>query len=61
MLVMCLEVDLGVVMHVPSSESDNQIHHHEEDALKPVRFAISNEVIDLQEKPLVFGQGWSAE
>lgn len=48
-------------MHVPSSESDNQIHHHEEDALKPVRFAISNEVIDLQEKPLVFGQGWSAE
>jgi hypothetical protein len=33
--------------HIPSRKSDNQIHHHQQDTLKPVRLAITDEVVDL--------------
>ena len=33
--------------HIPSRKGDNQIHHHQQDTLKPVRLAITDEVVDL--------------
>lgn len=39
-----------MVRDIPSSESDNQVHHHKQDALKPVRFAVSNEVVDQKDR-----------
>lgn len=32
--------------YIPSSNSDDEIHHHEQDTLQPVGLAISNEVVD---------------
>jgi hypothetical protein len=36
--------------HIPSRNSDNQIHHHQQDALQPVGLAISNEVVDQKDR-----------
>jgi hypothetical protein len=38
------------VGYVPSSHSDNQIHHHKQDTLKPVRLAISNKVVNEEDR-----------
>ena len=36
--------------NIPGSNSDNQVHHHQQDALKPVRFAVPNEVVDQKNR-----------
>lgn len=35
------------VSHLPSSQCNDQVHHHEQHSLQPVRFAVHNEVVDL--------------